>query len=330
MMHIDYPGCEQLAWDGQCLYAASDWGWCSRLLPDRCDIIGGKRRSEFSNRLLEAKGDTLLVGRSMLPQAAAKQTLRSKWVERPDRFVCRVGCQNSVSGDDGTVFLEDPALLNLSVFERPPANSVRFDERYDQAVLWDEAHVLLANRREALLFDLAGQCHRPVVFVADGSAGRRQLARPTDRGVIQVVSDMGGWVAMLEGGTLTRLSMEGGEAVLGPTTVRRTDSAVDSCQVADGRVLFVRRDGSATVVDRATNADLLSVPTGSGAVGLAPDGRTLATAAGECLNLVSVDKPATMQTFHIPGDTVRHIAFAPDGLTVAVATAAGATVFDVG
>ena len=105
---------------------------------------------------------------------------------------------------------------------------------------------------------------------------------------------------------------------------------VRGCQVAEGRVLLVRRGGMASVVDRATNADLLTLPVGSRLAALTLDGLTLATAEGECLNIVEVDRPAAVQTFHLPGGTARHIAFAPDGLTVAVATDAGATVFDLG
>ena len=144
--------------------------------------------------------------------------------QAPDRFVCRVGCQDSVWGDDGTVYLEDPALLNLSIFSAPPPTMpVRFDKRYDQAVLWDgEAHVLLANRREALVFDVNGRGHRPVVFVAEAGATRYRMGGPNDRGVIQVVAaPSGGWFALLAGGTLTQLSIDGDEAILRPTAVRR-------------------------------------------------------------------------------------------------------------
>jgi hypothetical protein len=281
---------------------------------------------------LEATGGTILVGRRMLPEAVCLQSTGLEYAISTDRFACRSGDKRDVIFGWPKVFLEDPALLNVSPFAPPPpATPVRFDERYDRAVLWDEAHVLLTNRREALLFDLDGDRHRPLVFVADAGASRRRLDRPTYRGVVQVVADpAGGWLALLDGGTLARLTADGGEVVLRPTPVRRSAPAVEGCQVAEGRVLLVHRGESAVVADRVTNADLLTVPITDGLVALAPDGRTVATAATDRLSLVPVDRPTAGHSLRVPGGKVRQVAFAPDGLTVAVATAAGATVFDLG
>jgi hypothetical protein len=331
MTHIDYPGCERLAWDGPALYAASDTGWCGCLLPHEFFVVGGRRRRTFRHDLLEVKNGAVLVGRSPVPDTGE---MLVGYLPFPHLFMWRpdsetefdpAGEANFVDGK--SFYFRDPNRFGDD-FMRPP--DPPFDNLCRRGVLWDETLVLLPDRREAVLFDLDGHArHAP--YALDTGATRLRLDRPSDRGVVQVVSDLdGGWVAMLEGGTLTRLSLEGGEAVLQPTTVRRTDSAVDSCQVADGRVLFVRQDGSATVVDRATNTDLVTLPVGTGPLALSPAGRTVAVAAGDQLNLIPVDRPTAAQTIQVSSGPIRHVAFAPNGLTMAVVTAVGATIFDVG
>ena len=106
MLFIEYPGSERLAWDGASLYVAGDTGWCSRLLPHRSDIVGGKRRPTFRNHLLEARGDALLVGRTLRNDS---QLSTSSWDVscRPsDRFVRREG---GLLSPERTTYLQDSA-----------------------------------------------------------------------------------------------------------------------------------------------------------------------------------------------------------------------------
>jgi len=89
MMRIDYPGCERLAWDVDVLYAASDRGWCSRLVPQRVDLFGGKQIATFHNWLLEADGVSVLVGRRMLLEAESRQAYAYGFGTYPNRFAVR-------------------------------------------------------------------------------------------------------------------------------------------------------------------------------------------------------------------------------------------------
>ena len=114
-----------------------------------------------------------------------------------------------------------------------------FDQRFGQATFWGDAHVLLANREESLLFDLSEPDQPTTPFILDTGNGRRRLGRPNDRGVIQVLADpCGGVLAMLEGGTLTTVTFESGEAILRPTRVLRSDWSAWDCQVTPTRDAF--------------------------------------------------------------------------------------------
>jgi hypothetical protein len=324
MIFLECPGCELIAWDGTALYAASNTGSCSQLRPNRVTAFPGRSPQTFRHDLLQAKGSLILVGREVLSGVTIRSGLPPELME--GRLVCRLPDRANIR--PRTTLLEDPEIGTSEFYF---GNAVRYRHRFDHVIPWDESRILLANRHETLLFDLDATTQQASPFVLDSGTGRRQIGGANDRGVVQLLADpIGGFLALLEGGALARLTVEDGAFLLRPTPVMRNDWEVRSCQVTETRALFFHRGGQASLVDRESNKEVGRLRLGSGALTLHPNGNTIAVADGGVVSLGSHDSMESHQKLAVTGRQIRQVAFAPDGLTVAAATEQGVTLFDVG
>jgi hypothetical protein len=325
MNFLDFPGCDRIAWDGPTLYAVNNAGWCSQLLPQQATVFAGRSRPTFRHDLLEAKGDLILVGRDVLAEVAGLLTI-GLIPDEPSGWYVRRRCNVGFSRREITV-LEDrepgAALLDLGT-------TVSYYRRFDHAVLGSDERVLLANRLEAMLFDLNSPSQQASPFVFDSGTGQRRPAGAHDREVIQALADPnGGFLALLQGGTLARLTIEDGTCVLRLTTVIRNDWHVWWCHVSESSVLFFHEGGQASLVDRVTNSEIGRLQIGTQTPALHPDGNTIAIANGNRVLIGKCNSFESHQRLVVMDGDVNQVAFAPDGLTIAAATENGVTVFDI-